>query len=346
MKNTWKLLIYNYYFHISQHWYTPNENSKLLSIFSYIYGKVCLLRKYLYIKGICKIQRFPVPIWVIGNLTAGGTGKTSLSLLLYQHLKKKGLQPAIILQYHNASLAGKVLRVSTEMSVKQVGEVALLLAQTADIVVVGKDRCEAAKMAIDAGAQIIISDNGLQDYALDRECEIILLDGQKGIGNGNCLPDGPLREPMGGCKICREQIYIAKNEIATVIPIDYQTKHIMQYTPRYFQNIKTHTIAPLQYFAQVKVYAVTTIANPSTFFDTINRLNSRTITLSYPEHYFFKETDFKNKLNYPVLVTHKDAMKIKEVQDIDLSNFWYLVVGVSTDKAFISSIDTKLKAIL
>jgi tetraacyldisaccharide 4'-kinase len=147
-------------------------------------------------------QRLPVPVIVIGNITVGGTGKTPLTLWLAQRLLARGWHPAILSRGHGARVAGDARRVSLDSMTDEVGDEPLMLKRALPEVevIVHPERYCAGLMALELGADIVVLDDGLQHLQLARDLEICVLDaarGQnKGMGNGRCLPAGPLREPL------------------------------------------------------------------------------------------------------------------------------------------------------
>src|SRR5690349_3724618 len=168
-----------------------------LAPLSFLYGAAMGLRGFLYRIGLRHRTRMPVPVVVVGNLTVGGTGKTPLVAWLSTHLAACGLRVAIVSRGYGGRARG-VTRVTIHSRASEVGDEPLLLARRAQATVfVSKDRVAAAKTAVADGADIIICDDGLQHLALKRDCEIVVIDGQRGFGNGCVLPRGPLRESTG-----------------------------------------------------------------------------------------------------------------------------------------------------
>src|SRR5688572_26377120 len=165
-----------------------------LAPFSFLHGSVMSLPDFLYRLGLRHRVRIKAPVAVIGNLTVGGTGKTPLVAWLATHLAACGLRVAIVSRGYGGRARG-VTRVTLHSRPSEVGDEPLLLARRAQATVfVGKDRVAAARQAVTDGADIVLSDDGLQHLRLMRDCEIVVIDGQRGFGNGSRLPRGPLRE--------------------------------------------------------------------------------------------------------------------------------------------------------
>ena len=174
-------------------WY-GGKGSLWLAPFSLLYGGLIGFRSLLYRMGLRHRVRMKVPVVVVGNLTVGGTGKTPLVAWLSMKLSAVGMRVAIVSRGYGGRARG-VTRVTVHSRPSEVGDEPLLLARRAQATVfVGKDRVAAAKAAVAEGADIVLCDDGLQHLALMRDCEIVVIDGQRGFGNGCLLPRGPLRE--------------------------------------------------------------------------------------------------------------------------------------------------------
>ncbi|MYM90102.1 tetraacyldisaccharide 4'-kinase, partial [Rugamonas sp. FT82W] len=155
------------------------------------------LRAALFRAGVLKSSRLPVPVVVVGNIYIGGTGKTPLTIWLVQALQAAGMQPGVISRGHGSD-GGNAREVSAASTPAQVGDEPLLIKQrTGCPVMVGRDRAATGRALLAAHPEvnILLTDDGLQHYALQRDVEIILFDG-RGAGNGWLLPAGPLREPV------------------------------------------------------------------------------------------------------------------------------------------------------
>src|SRR3954470_6647981 len=181
---------------IERTWY-GGAGSLWLAPLSFLYGALMGLRSVLYRLGLRHTVRVSVPVIVVGNLTVGGTGKTPLVAWLAQQLASCGMRVAIVSRGYGGRARG-VNRVTVLWRASEGGDEPLLLARRSQATVfIGRDRVAAAKAAVADRADIVISDDGLQHLALKRDCEIVVIDGQRGFGNGCRLPRGPLRESPG-----------------------------------------------------------------------------------------------------------------------------------------------------
>ncbi len=177
-------------------WYGPKWLALPLLPLAWAFGALVALRGLLYRLGILRTHRIDAAVVVVGNITVGGTGKTPVAAWIARQLKLRGRKVAVVLRGYGGSHRGAPRRVSLSDNPAIVGDEALLHAQRgAEIVVIGSDRVAAAELARREGAEVIVCDDGLQHLRLERDVEIVVIDGGRGLGNGWLLPAGPLREP-------------------------------------------------------------------------------------------------------------------------------------------------------
>jgi len=183
----------------SRLWYGRHPLSYLLLPLSWLYRAWIFLRRLLYLSGILAVREVPVPVIVVGNLTVGGTGKTPLVIWLAAFLKKQGYHPGIISRGYKGLEARAPQQVQPDSKPEAVGDEALLIARRSAVPVFVSTKRHLAARALLAHKQcdVLICDDGLQDYGLKRDIEIVVIDGERRFGNRRCLPAGPLREPLG-----------------------------------------------------------------------------------------------------------------------------------------------------
>ena len=299
-------------------WYEDVLLGILLLPFAYIFSNIVRLRRYLYRCGILKIYTLPVPVIVIGNITVGGTGKTPLVICLAELLINAGYKPGIISRGYGGKSEIWPQIVTGHSGASKVGDEALLIAkQTRLPVVVSPSRVDAAKKLLDKfDCNVLLSDDGLQHYKLNRDIEIAVIDGERRFGNGYCLPAGPLREP-----------------ISRLSSVDFIVVNGNKYEDNEFSmhlvgdtviNLSTGELRPLQAFREISCHALAGTGNPDRFFKLLESAGLLWCTThSFPDHHPFSRNDIEFGDNKPVLMTEKDAVKCT---DFAGENHWYVPV--------------------
>lgn len=301
----------------------------LLVPFSYIFRLIILIRRFLYKKNILKTHDFSVPIIVVGNITVGGTGKTPFVIWLAKLLKSHGYRPGIVSRGVGGKKQVKPHLVSSADSSKIVGDEALLLTNhTGCPVMIAMNRSLAVKKILQENhCDIIISDDGLQHYALDREMEIVIVDGDREFGNGYLLPAGPLREPLSRL-----------NEIDFVVVNGSSMMLIYNNLISLSELTETKKLSD---FSHTRVHAVAGIGNPERFFSVLKKAGLDIIPHIFPDHHTYRSKDFNfaNNDNLPILMTEKDAVKCREFAD---KKYWYLPVTAKLSDYFSEKLLEKL----
>jgi tetraacyldisaccharide 4'-kinase len=294
----------------ARHWYRLSPVSVLLFPACLVFRFLVALRRLLYSLGVLRSVRLHVPVIVVGNLTAGGTGKTPLILALAQALHRKGRLPGIVSRgYGGARVAPH--RVSVGDDPARVGDEPLLLAERSGCPVwIGADRVAAARALLAGNAQcdVILCDDGLQHYRLHRDFEIAVED-ERGFGNGLMLPAGPLREPAN------------RRVDATVVngPESRSGAFRMRLTPAGFYRVGEHAVpvAPSDLSGR-SLHAVAGIGNPERFFAELARLGLKFTAHPFPDHHPFRPSDLEFIDCDFVLMTEKDAVKCRRFGRSDL----------------------------
>ena len=283
---------------------------------------VCL-RRLLYLLRIFNSTHPGIPVIVVGNLTVGGSGKTPLVIWIAEFLKRKGWSPGIVSRGYGANIleprAATVASTATE-----VGDEPIVISRRSGCPVwVGPDRVEVARRlrAAHEDVNVLISDDGLQHYALRRDVEIAVVDA-RGFGNGFLLPAGPLREP--------------KSRLRSVAAVVSHQSEIKGFAMR-LQGEEVHRMTdarerqPLKAFAGQRVHAVAGIGDPNRFFLHLGRAGIKVLPHPFPDHHAFtpKDLDFGDDL--PVLLTEKDAVKLRSAAR---PGWWVLPVSAQLDPAF------------
>ncbi len=317
----------------------------LLLPLSLIFAIIVIIRRYFYKIGFKKTIHFSKPVIVVGNITVGGSGKTPLVIAIVKYLQKQNLIVAVVSRGYKGKHSKGTLLVDANTDVSLSGDEPKLIAITTNaIVAVNKNRPAAVNAVIKQGVDVIISDDGLQHYAMDRDIEIAVIDNISGIGNGFLLPSGILRERLN--RLNNTDILVYNHKIYANYHNNSLDKYLnkmfnMNFEVLNFVNVitkKTKTITEILSVSD-KFYAITAIAKPDNFFDQLRYLGFNIITKSFTDHYLFKITDFDTMRQYPLLMTHKDAVKCSSFV---AKNMWYLAIKVKLDDAFFDVINKKL----
>lgn len=302
--------------------------------FSLVYRAYMSLRRW-FLQHFCQ-YRCPVPLIVVGNLTAGGVGKTPLVIAIAQALQQKGLRVGIVSRGYGARIKQFPYVIQIEDCATQVGDEPLLLAQKVGCpVVIAPQRTAAVRYLLDHyQSQVIISDDGLQHYRMGRAIEIAVIDGTRGLGNGWCLPAGPLREAKSRLN---EVDFIVVNEGS------WDRGYAMHLLPGKLTQLQGGNTVDLDSLSG-DIAAIAAIGNPQRFYSTLSQLGIQFKPHTYPDHYQFKEHD----LDYSaalIIMTEKDAVKCRAFAD---ETMYYLPVTAALNEAFWNALWThqQLKGLL
>ncbi len=293
------------------------------------------LRRWLYKVGLLEVKQFPVPLIVVGNITVGGTGKTPLVIWLAQHLRSLGYKPGIVCRGYGGKAHRWPQQVSADSDPATVGDEAVLLSmRTGCPLWAGPDRPAAVNALLDeTDCDLVISDDGLQHYAMDRDLEILVIDGQRGFGNGYLLPAGPLREPVG--RLRTVDLVISNGLWRKDIP----QMQMVQPTVFSLQELdqKTDSISK---FAGQQVHALAGIGHPERFFQLLEEHGLRPIRHIFPDHHDFVVSDLQFHPRLPILMTDKDGVKCKPLLHDD---GWVVRIDAQPDDNFIQQLNTLLQ---
>lgn len=301
-------------------WYGADPRRWLLYPFALAYGFATRLRRVLYRRGVLKSERVAVPVVVVGNVTVGGTGKTPITIWLALKLRECGYRVGIVCRGYRGRADSWPQEVFAESDAGQVGDESVLLAiRTRCPVVAGPDRVAAAKRLLERhGVDVILSDDGMQHYRLDRSLELAVVDGQRGLGNGWCLPAGPLREPA-------ERLA----EVDAVIVTEGEWGHAgvirCRIGPRCVYELASRAEKPLDHFRGQRVHAVAGIGHPGRFFGLLECNGLVAVPHPLADHADIEPGDLEFDDGLAVIVTEKDAVKCRSFAP---AGVWCLVVDV------------------
>ncbi|MFC5462421.1 tetraacyldisaccharide 4'-kinase [Massilia niabensis] len=311
---------------------------------SLLFRALAALRAVLYRAGVLKAGRLPVPVIVVGNIFIGGTGKTPLTIWLARALREAGFRPGVISRGHGGE--GDAPRaVTLQSDTRDVGDEPLLIARRAGVpVVVGRKRVEAGRALLAAHPEVnvILTDDGLQHYALARDIEIVLFDG-RGVGNGWLLPAGPLREPPSRR---RDFTVINAPELTpglarAVGGKPFRMELVGEVAERLMDPGQRQ---PLSAFAGQRVLAAAGIGNPGRFFALLQGAGLAFAELPLPDHYDFRDNPFASVDADVILITEKDAVKCGQLENLKGDpRLWVVPVTARIDAALAEQIVEKCR---
>ena len=304
----------------------------LLLPLAWLFAALVALRRLAYRRGWLARVHIGVPVIVVGNITAGGSGKTPIVIWLVEWLKAQGWRPGVVSRGYGGTLRG-CAEVAADSDPRQVGDEPLLIRRkTGQPVVVGRDRVAAARMLVarHPGVDVIVSDDGLQHYRLARELELAVIDSATGLGNGWPLPAGPLREPVSRLAAVDAVLAVERSGEAPAggLPVP-------AYRVRFEPGCVYRLEAPgdrrdPRSLADRSWRAVTGIGRPEGFFALLEGLGWRVTTRAFPDHHAFTAADIPAR--GPVVMTEKDAVKCAPFAQRD---WWALELAAQPEAAFI-----------
>jgi len=318
-----------------RHWYQRHKVMWLLTPFAVIFRAITALRRGLYRFGIIKPMPFTSPLIVVGNITVGGTGKTPLVILLAQWCQQQGLKPGIVSRGYGGSANRSPQFVTAASDPAKVGDEAVLMAKrTHCLVVIAASRVAAVIKLLSAHrCDVALSDDGLQHYAMQRQIEIAVIDGERRFGNGFCLPAGPLREPI---KRLRQVDFIVANGKAQ--PGEFAMQLLCD---DIYQLTDPQRRVKPESFINKTIHAVTGIGHPQRFFASLKNLGLNIVEHVFPDHHLFTPQDFAFADDAAIIVTEKDAVKCQSFAD---QRFWCLPVTAQLGNAFFEALQARLQA--
>ncbi|MCE9992104.1 tetraacyldisaccharide 4'-kinase [Enterobacter asburiae] len=290
----------------------------LLLPLSWLYGLVSSAIRLLYRLGLKRAWRAPVPVVVVGNLTAGGNGKTPVVIWLVEQLQKRGIRPGVVSRGYGGKAATYPLLLNAQTTTAEAGDEPVLISQrTGAPVAVSPVRSDAVKALLaEHSVQIIITDDGLQHYALARDKEIVVIDGVRRFGNGWWLPAGPMRERASRLKTV--DAIIVNGGVAK------QGEIPMQLHPGLAVNLLTGERREAA--ALPNLVAMAGIGHPPRFFATLEQCGARLdkcIPLADHQALTPEQVNAFTASGQTLIMTEKDAVKCRAFAK---ENWWYLPV--------------------
>jgi tetraacyldisaccharide 4'-kinase len=311
-----------------RHWRSRGAIAWLLWPASLVFGLVAFVRRLFFRLHLFKSHDIGIPVIVVGNLTAGGSGKTPLVLRIAEILKERGWKPGIVSRgYMGSAQQPRAATIAGDPAV--VGDEPILLARRSGCPVwVAPDRVAACRTLREQNPEcdVIITDDGLQHYALRRDIEICVVDG-RGFGNGFLQPAGPLREPRSRLR--------SVDAVVTQGAPDVQGYKMALEGDKLVRLTDARDVRPAKSFAGQRVHAVAGIGDPKRFFLQLARFGIKVVPHPFADHHPLGAGDFAFGDSDPVVMTEKDAVKCKRiVAGNPQAPFWVFPVSASLDPAF------------
>ena len=300
-----------------QFWYSRSWIAWLLCPFSLLFWLITTVRRALFRLNLLKSYRASIPVVIVGNLSVGGNGKTPAVIWLVQELTKCGLNVGVISRGYGSKAKNYPLLITPTSDPIEAGdEPVLIAARTQAPVCISPNRQQAIECLLQhTKCDVIISDDGLQHYKLQRDFELVIMDAKRGLGNGFLLPAGPLRELPSRLK-----------NVDIIITNGSENQYsdaVMTLKPQYAVNLVTKAQRPLNEFSQAT--AIAGIGNPPRFFTMLQQHGIQLMeTQAFQDHQSFSPELFaKFDKNRPLLMTEKDAVKCMTFAE---EQWWYVPV--------------------
>lgn len=317
-------------------WYQGSRWLCVLRPLEWLFRHLVLRRRAQYLSHPELVWQPPVPLIIVGNISVGGTGKTPLVLALLQWAQAAGYKPGVVSRGYGSKASRYPCLVVAGANAAEVGDEPLLIVERSGCaLVIDPDRVAAAKYLLQqTDCNLIISDDGLQHYRLGRSVEILVLDSERGLGSGRCLPEGPLREPperMDSVDL------VVVNGDGPFRPVG---AHMMQLMPGALRALDgSASLQAANWPGARRVHALAGIGNPQRFFDSLRRLGFDPIAHSFADHHAFSAEDLEFGDDLALIMTEKDAVKCRNLAP---ANSWYLPVEARLDTLFESALATQL----
>lgn len=317
-----------------------------------VYAGAIALRRGLYARGWRRSAHPGVPVVVVGNLIAGGSGKTPLTIAVVERLRAAGRRPGVASRGYGRQQPQQARWVDADTAPALGGDEPVLIARrTGAPVRVDRDRLAAARALADAGCDVVVCDDGLQHYRLARDIEIEVIDGRRRYGNGRLLPAGPLREPAQRGAGCDFRVVNLGTDGADAGPLAsdgaasdrFASDHFGEWPMRLALGEARALIGarhlPLQAFSGQRVHALAGIGAPERFFDMLRGLDIGVVPHAFPDHHAYRAEDLRFGSELPLLMTEKDAVKclplLRAGADPDLGDrCWAVPVQAELPEAF------------
>jgi tetraacyldisaccharide 4'-kinase len=332
--------------HLQRAWLARGPLACCLLPLSWLYGVVTAINRMFYRKGWRASEQLDVPVIVVGNLIAGGAGKTPTVIAIVAALRSAGYTPGVISRGYGRAAGGseaETIEVTQQTSAMLAGDEPLLIrARTLAPVVVGAKRVDAGKrlLALHPTVDVIVSDDGLQHLALRRTAQVIVFD-ERGVGNGWLLPAGPLREPVHAQTPDRTLVLYNARAPSTSLPGSVARRRLAgAVSLAQWWHGEPATAEALDALRGRPLLAVAGLARPERFFEMLQDHGLSVSTLSLPDHYDYRDLPWPPSTE-DIVVTEKDAIKLDPTK-VGSTRVWVAPLDFELDAAFVSALTALL----
>ena len=305
--------------------------------FALAFGALVALRRALYRVRVLPVWRAPVPVVVVGNITVGGSGKTPLTLAILEILQRRGFTPGVVARGYGRVPPREhdprgVVRVYPDVATPEhFGDEPVLIARRSRVpVYISPDRPAAARALLAAHPEVdvLVSDDGLQHYALARDLELAVIDAERGFGNGLLLPSGPLREPVRRLASVDAAVVNGAPEAGLEAAAPGAVRRFaMRLGEERFESIaENRALEPAEFALACRgrnVVAVAGIGNPQRFFEHLGALGVAARGMAFADHHHYQPAELKLAGADVVVMTEKDAVKCAAFAD---ARMWFMRV--------------------
>ncbi|MFN7039192.1 MAG: tetraacyldisaccharide 4'-kinase [Alphaproteobacteria bacterium] len=312
-------------FQTPKFWSNINFYSNILLPFSYLFQLISLIKFKL-----ARPYRSPIKVICVGNLTCGGGGKTPVAIEIAKILKERNIKVAFLSRGYGGSAKGPIKVDYNFHTASYVGDEPLLLAKIAPVYL-AKNKLKAIKLAEANKVEVIIMDDGLQNYSLCKDLKILTIDGEFGFGNGRLIPAGPLRETSDNLTKMDLIIILGKDKFQ--IKEKFDDLNIIQAN---YKAIDSKIDKDKNYIAFAG------IARPSKFFETLKKLNINIVLeKKFPDHYYYRQSDIEQlkmlayKYKASLITTEKDIVRIQKYYHNEI---FTLPIEIDLDKEYIKNL--------
>ncbi len=318
----------------NERWYGEKPVGLFYRILALLFAAIYHSRRFLYRIKLLRTHRFKKPVIVVGNITVGGGGKTPMVIYLAQRLKARGHRVGVVSRGYGGQRKVEPMLVTPGADPAASGDEPLLMAKTLHVpVMVAKKRVQAVKALITQhNVDVVVSDDGLQHYAMGRDADILMLDSRRQIGNGLLLPAGPLREPPQ--RLEDMDLVIYKGEVASSLYYRHEIDSIYQLNqPKNMRSVAD--------FRSQKIIAMAGIASPNSFFSLLADNGLAVLKQPKPDHHVFQATDFSEQ--NITLITEKDAVKCGDIQN---PHIWVVKTRIVPTEATAAALDDLIEQVM